>query len=100
MANNARVISRITNEYERGCRTIEDKKISGNNPTILRFGLLIDKVISLDGKDLNINIKTNNQGIPTAEVILIVEAWVDKMKEVMQQPIKDSLTFIDPNKDK
>ena len=41
-----------------------------NNPkeTILRFGLLIDKII--EGNQVRLEVKSQNNGIPDAEVIL------------------------------
>ena len=64
---------------------------------VLRFGLLIDKII----KDniIRFEIKSNNTGIPDAEVILIVETWLDKIKDNFKQPIKDSFSFFQPPKD-
>ena len=64
---------------------------------VLRFGLLIDKII----KDniMRFEIKSNNTGIPDAEVILIVETWLDKIKDNFKQPIKDSFSFFQPPKD-
>ena len=38
---------------------------------VLRFGLLIDKIIK--DNTIRFEIKSNNTGIPDAEVILIVE---------------------------
>jgi len=63
---------------------------------VLRFGLLIDKIIKDD--TMRFEIKSNNSGIPDAEVILIVETWLDKIKENFKRPIKDGFTFFPPPK--
>ncbi|MBS3095986.1 hypothetical protein J4480_00940 [Candidatus Woesearchaeota archaeon] len=41
----------------------------------------------------------HNEGIPDAEVILLAEAWLERMKENFKQPIKDGFTFFQPRKD-
>ena len=64
---------------------------------VLRFGLLIDKIIK--DNTVRFEIKSNNTGIPDAEVILLVETWLDKMKENFKQPIKDGFTSFRPPKD-
>lgn len=61
---------------------------------VIRFGLLIDKVIK--DNTIRFEIKSNNSGIPDAEVILLVETWLEKMKENFKQPIKDGFTFFQP----
>jgi hypothetical protein len=43
--------------------------------------------------------KSNNTGIPDAEVILLVETWLDKIRENFKQPIKDGFTSFQPPKD-
>ena len=64
---------------------------------VLRFGLLIDKIIK--NNTMRFEIKSNNTGIPDAEVILLVETWLDKIKENFKQPIKDGFTSFQPPKD-
>lgn len=64
---------------------------------VLRFGLLIDKIIKDNA--MRFEIKSNNTGIPDAEVILLVETWLDKMKENFKQPIKDGFTSFHQPKD-
>ena len=64
---------------------------------VLRFGLLIDKIIK--NNTLRFEIKSNNSGIPDAEVILIIETYLEKIKENFKQPIKDGFSFFQPPKD-
>jgi len=36
-------------------------------------------------------IGSQNYGIPSHEIAIIVEAWLESLKEQLKQPIKDSL---------
>ena len=72
----------------------DNKKTSSDKKPILRFGLLIEKTF-VNNKE-QIRITSNNQGVPPAEVVLIVEAWLEKLKENLKQPIKDNFTFFPP----
>ena len=65
--------------------------------TVLRFVLLIDKIIK--DNTMRFEIKSNNTGIPDAKVILLVETWLDKIKDNFKQPIKDGFSFFQPPKD-
>ena len=71
-------------------------KNDSSKEIVLRFGLLIDKIIK--GDTMRFEIKSNNTGIPDAEVILLVETWLEKMKENFKQPVKDGFTFFKPKK--
>ncbi len=71
-------------------------KNDSSKEIVLRFGLLIDKIIK--GDAMRFEIKSNNTGIPDAEVILLVETWLEKMKENFKQPVKDGFTFFKPKK--
>ena len=62
-----------------------------NEDKLFRFALLIDKIIS-EGS-VKINVTSNNSGIPDAEVAIIVEAWLENVKENIKKPIKDGMTF-------
>ena len=64
---------------------------------VLRFGLLIDKIVK--DNTMRFEIKSNNTGIPDAEVILLVETWLEKIKDNFKQPIKDGFTSFQPPKD-
>ena len=75
----------------------DDEKTSSDKKPILRFGLLIEKIFVNDKEQTRIT--PNNQGIPAPEAILIIEAWLEKMKENLKQPIKDSFTFFKSDKD-
>jgi len=57
----------------------------------LNFGLLIQKTITEQGA--SILVESHNQGIPDPEVILIVEAWLENVKDRFKGPIKDGMTF-------
>ena len=58
---------------------------------LFRFGLLVDKTVSKD--KINIRVTTNNGGIPDAEVLLIVEAWLETVRENLKKPLKENMKF-------
>ena len=64
---------------------------------VLRFGLKIAKVIK--GKNVRFQIASHNEGIPDAEIILLIEAYLEKIKDNFKQPIKDGFSFFQPPKD-
>ena len=64
---------------------------------VLRFGLKIAKVMK--GKNVQFQIASHNEGIPDAEIILIIEAYLEKIKDNFKQPIKDGFSFFQPPKD-
>ena len=74
-----------------------DDKTDSSEEIVLRFGLKIDKFVK--GKNVRFQIAFHNEGIPEAEVILLAEAWLDKMKDNFKQPIKDGFSFFQPPKD-
>ena len=55
------------------------------------FALLIRQIVR--GGQSEIAIKSENTGIPTSDVILIVESWLEKVKDDYKKNIKDSLKF-------
>ena len=50
------------------------------------FALLIRHIYSQEGADLKI--ESFNQGVPDAEVVLIVEAWLERHKDSFKEKIK------------
>ncbi len=60
-------------------------------PNPLMFGLMIQKYRDL-GKT-KIKLQSENKGIPAAEVILIVESWLEKTKDRFKDGIKSSISF-------
>lgn len=69
----------------------EDETADSTPPTTLRFGFLIEKKI--EGKVQELSIQTDNQGIPEAEVILIIQAWLEKFSDLYKDKIKENLNF-------
>jgi len=59
-----------------------------------KFALLISRVIDQESKKMHVSMKTKGEGIPLAEALVIVEGWVKKVKEEMQKPYTEKLTFI------
>ena len=74
----------------------DDDKTDSSEEIVLRFGLKIDKVIK--GKNIKFQIASHNEGIPDAEIILLVETWLERVKDNFKQPIKDGFTFFQPPK--
>ena len=72
-------------------------KTDSSEEIVLRFGLKINKVIK--GKNVQFQIASHNEGVPDAEVILIIESYLEKIKENFKQPIKDGFSFFQPPKD-
>jgi len=62
-----------------------------NPEDIERFGLLIHKTPTPDGAEFHID--AQSEGLPEAEVILLVDAWLQQTKENFQKPIRDGLMF-------
>ncbi len=60
---------------------------------IIKFALLIQLIVQ--GNKINYEIRSENEGIADSEIILIVESWLDKVKENYKNKIKDSLMFGD-----
>ena len=56
-----------------------------------RFGLLIEKHLKDGGT--NFNISSSNTGIPDIEIIVYLEAWLEKFKGHVKAPIQDSILF-------
>ena len=57
-----------------------------------RFGLLIEKHTK-DG-ETSFNISSSNTGIPDIEIIVYLEAWLEKFKAHVKAPIQDSILFL------
>ena len=72
-------------------------KTDSSEEIVLRFGPKINKVIK--GKNVQFQIASHNEGVPDAEVILIIESYLEKIKENFKQPIKDGFSFFQPPKD-
>ncbi len=60
---------------------------------ILNFALLIQQKI--DSKGISYSITSQNQGIQDSEVLLIVESWLEKVKDNFKGNIKNSIMLGD-----
>lgn len=56
---------------------------------VVNFALLIQQKIKPQGTEYRL--EAQNQGIPDPEVILLVESWLDAVKERFKNKIKDGL---------
>ena len=59
-----------------------------------KFALLISRKIDQESKKMHVTMKTKGEGIPLAEAVIIIEGWVKKVKEEMQKPYTEKMTFI------
>ncbi|HYD03849.1 MAG TPA: hypothetical protein VEC16_06155 [Alphaproteobacteria bacterium] len=55
------------------------------------FALLIRQ--SKDAKGIKYEIRSENQGISDTEIILIVESWLEKVRENFKSNIKSGIQF-------
>jgi len=59
-----------------------------------KFGLVIERVIDEQTKKMHVTMKTKGEGIPLAEAIIIIEGWLKKVKDEMQKPYTEKMTFV------
>lgn len=53
---------------------------------IVNFALLIKQVVDHDG--IKYHVESQNQGVPDSEVILIVESWLEQVKNKYKSKFK------------
>ncbi len=72
----------------------ENKKLS-ELPDVIeqKFGLFLNKKIDRKTKKMQVELKTRSEGIPLAEAVIILEGWVDRVKEELQKPYTKNLKF-------
>ena len=63
-------------------------------PIEQKFALAITRVIDKETNKMNVTMKTKGEGIPLAEAVIIIEGWINKVKEEMQKPYTEKLKFI------
>lgn len=71
----------------------KDKPSNKGKERIVNWALLVQQKI--DSKGIHYHIKSQNQGISDAEIILIVEAWLDKVKQKYKDVMMSGLKFKD-----
>lgn len=59
-----------------------------------KFGLAITRVIDKETNKMNVTMKTKGEGIPLAEAVIIIEGWVNKVKDEMSKPYVEKLKLI------
>jgi hypothetical protein len=59
-----------------------------------KFGLVIEREIDEETKKMHVTMKTKGEGIPLPEAVIIIEGWVDKVKQEMQKPYTEKMSFI------
>ena len=56
----------------------------------INFALLIQWIVKNNGHSVDFRMQSENQGIPDSEIILLVEGWLEKLKErAKKQRLKD-----------
>ncbi len=58
---------------------------------IVNFALLIQKRIGPEG--ISFHIESQNQGVPVAEVAVIAEGWVEKLKNHLKDTFTGGINF-------
>ncbi len=77
---------------------VEDRASGRGQPKhIINFALLIRREIYEDGyvQDL---LRSENQGIPDADIILKVQCWLDMVKERFTKDFRNNFSFDSDNK--
>ena len=59
-----------------------------------KFGLVISRMVDEETKKMHVTMKTKGEGIPLPEAVIIIEGWVNKVKQEMQKPYTEKMTFI------
>lgn len=59
-----------------------------------KFGLVIERAIDEETKKMHVTMKTKGEGIPLAEAVIIIEGWINKVKQEMQKPYTEKMSFI------
>jgi len=70
---------------------MEDASGSPVQERVVNFALLIQQV--MDAKGITYNIQAQNQGIADSEVILLVESWLEAVKDNFKNNVKSGLVF-------
>lgn len=58
-----------------------------------RFAFAVIKRIDKNTKKMQVDLKTKGEGIPLAEAVIILEGWIKKVKEKLQEPYVHNLKF-------
>lgn len=72
-----------------------EKEFSADAPDILeqKFGLFVNRKIDRKTKKMQVELKTRSEGITLAEAAIILEGWVERVKEELQKPYTKNLKF-------
>jgi len=73
----------------------KEKKFSADAPDVLeqKFGLFVNRKIDRKTKKMQVELKTRSEGITLAEAAIILEGWVERVKEELQKPYTKNLKF-------
>ena len=64
-----------------------------------KFALAITQRVNSSTGQVDVNIASKNDGINDSDVFLLVECWLEKVKDNLKSKIKDSIKIgMDPDK--
>jgi hypothetical protein len=58
-----------------------------------KFGFFVTKRIDKKTKRAQVQLRTKGEGMPLAEAVIILEGWIEKVKEELQKPYTRNLRF-------
>lgn len=58
-----------------------------------KFGFFVTKRIDKKTKKMQVQLRTKGEGMPLAEAVIILEGWIQKVKEELQKPYTRNLRF-------
>jgi hypothetical protein len=61
-----------------------------------KFGIIISRTIDKKSKKLmHVEMKTKSEGIPLEDVVIILEGWINRVKQELQKPFQfDKMQFV------
>ena len=65
----------------------------GSDEIEQKFGFFVIKKVNKKTKKMLVQVKTKGEGIPLAEAVIILEGWINKVKEELQKPYTQNLKF-------
>lgn len=70
----------------------ENREHGSDKERTVNFALLVQKTVDSPTSG-RIHIQSKNEGIPDGELLLIVEAWLDKMKKGYKENLTKDMFF-------
>lgn len=65
-----------------------------------KFGIIISRTIDKKSKKMHVEMKTKSEGIPLGDVVIILEGWLNRVKQELQKPFQfDKMQFMANDKE-